>query len=98
MGWPSVIHDLAGDFALPYHNPPRFEIAPLARSILSIVKRAAEEAIWRWTPAGAPCQTFRHANQALPHRTVFWEIRIHRQIPAFQFRRGVPHHPGAARP
>src|SRR5437879_11154480 len=74
MGWHSVVHDLARDLALRNHTPPRFAIAPLARSLLSR-EETRREAIWRWTQAGTPCQTLCHANPALSHRTVFWEIR-----------------------
>src|SRR5437016_14081655 len=64
MGWHSVVHDLARDLALRNHTPPRFAIAPLARSLLSR-EETRREAIWRWTQAGTPCQTLCHANPAL---------------------------------
>src|SRR5216683_8156380 len=52
---------------------------------------------WHWTLPPSACQTPSHANQALSNRTVFWQVRIHCQVSALQFRRRVPHHQGTSR-
>src|ERR1700681_3749323 len=37
---------------------------------------------WRWTPSPFACKTSSHANQALSNRTLFRQVRIHRQVSA----------------